>query len=376
MNIENIIKAESKKLGFNLCGITLPQQPQHFEHFLHWISKDQNASMGYLSREDSLRFRKNPLALWSECKSIIILAKTYTNPLIMQSSTVFDGLIASYAWMDDYHLTIPETLEKLVKNVQMKSGRSFSSKFFTDSGPILEREFGQMAGLGWIGKNTNLISQKYGSFFLLSEIMLNIPLSPDKPFEADLCGKCTKCLTSCPTGSLQPDRSLDANTCISFLTIENKGPIPLELRPKIGNHVFGCDICQEVCPWNIHAGKFQISENSINFSLTTKNILEDLQLTPQEFNQKFKSSPIKRAKHRGYLRNLCVVAGNNKNSSFVPALCNLLINEHEPLIRMHAAWALGEIAGNESFVCLSRQKTQEKDTAVINEIQLALENFH
>ena len=373
MSLKRILKAESQKLGFNLCGITHPQTPPHFTFFSNWISRGNHAEMIYLEKPESLNFRANPTELFPDCKSIIVLGRTYSNPLQSPPLANSQGVIASYAWLDDYHNFLPEIITNLMEKIMKKSNISFAYRIFSDSAPILERDFAQLAGLGWIGKNSSLISPEFGSFFLLAEIFIDIEIEPDNPFDKDFCGKCRKCLEICPTKSLKDNRVLDSNTCISYLTIENKGEIPLGLRNRIGMNVFGCDLCQQVCPWNIKVNsKKQAEHINLNKSLSIPEILNDLQLTSQGFNKKFKNSPIKRAKRRGYIRNLCVIAGNTKNPVFVPVLIHLLSNDFESLIRGHAAWALGEIGTSEAFSSLSEQEILETDANVIKEIQLAL----
>ncbi len=257
--------------------------------------------------------------------------------------------------------------------IEARVGEPVPNRWYTDTGPILERDLAQRAGLGWIGKNTCLINPAQGSFFLLAELFLGIDLEPDPPFTADRCGSCTLCLEACPTSCILPDRTIDASQCISYLTIELKGEIPLELRPQIDNWIFGCDICQQVCPWNQRfADTHREKGLPGNAQFGYPELIDQLSLSPQEFNHKFKGSPIKRAKRRGYLRNVAVVLGNLKHTIAVPSLIKSLKDETEPLVRGHAAWALGQIGDDLAREALREAAVDEKDPYVLREIHAAL----
>jgi epoxyqueuosine reductase len=229
------------------------------------------------------------------------------------------------------------------------------------------------AGLGWIGKNTCLIDPHTGSYYLLGELFVNLALEPDAPFETDQCGSCHRCIEACPTDCILEDRAIDSRRCISYLTIENKGSIPLDLRPMLGNWVFGCDICQQVCPWNI---RFARPEHATVLDPQLDNarpdLIAELRLSPQGFNRKFKHSPVRRAKRRGYLRNVAVALGNKKSPDAVPALLITLQTEPEPLVRAHAAWALGQIGSQAARSGLKIGSLGEKDQQVQDEIADAL----
>jgi epoxyqueuosine reductase len=251
--------------------------------------------------------------------------------------------VAAYAWGEDYHLVLPERLQALVAFIEAQVGQAVPNRWYTDTGPLLERELAQRAGLGWIGKNTCLIHPRQGSYFLLAEILLGLDLPPDPPLATDHCGSCTRCLEACPTGALLPGRRLDARRCISYLTIENKAEIPAELRSQLGEWVFGCDLCQQACPWN---QRFAPATGDLAFAprpgVAAPLLAEDLRLTPEEFNQKFKNSPLKRAKRRGYLRNLAVAAGNSADAQLVPALAQAAADP-EALVQAAAQWALEKL---------------------------------
>ena len=293
--------------------------------------------MDYLASERSRSRRADPKLILPECKSILILALPYTNTEDKTQNAEFR--IATYALGDDYHDVIPPRLQEIVQFIEERVGHSVPNRYYTDTGPILERELAQRAGLGWVGKNSMLINPQMGSTFLLAEILLGIELEPDEPFTTDHCGTCTRCIDACPTQCILPNRTLNANRCISYLTIENKGDIPTELRENIGNWIFGCDICQQVCPWNRFSPP---ADSALKPSIPLPVLTDDLLLTSSEFNQRFKRSPIKRAKRRGYLRNIAVAVGNigNKND-----LSNLeqAAQDEEPLVKKHAQWAIDNI---------------------------------
>lgn len=340
------IKEYARQLGFRLAGITTPEPPAHFEAYQRWLKAGHHGQMAYLEEERALARRADPRRILPECRSILVLGIPYFNPAFAQpeSPTTHYGRIAAYAWGDDYHLVLPPRLESIVRFIEEQVGHPVPNRWYTDTGPLLERDLAQRAGLGWIGKNTCLISPRNGSYFLLAEILLGLDLPPDPPFTADHCGACTRCIEACPTQCIRPDRTLDARHCISYLTIENKAEIPVELRPQVGNWVFGCDLCQMVCPWNI---RFAHQRGDPAFApragIPLPVLAQELRLSPEAFNRKFKHSPVKRAKRRGYLRNLAVAAGNLREATSRPALMECAQSQDEPLAREHAAWALAQI---------------------------------
>lgn len=385
MTLTKAIKTEAGRLGLTLVGVTTPDPPQHLAVYEDWLQEGRHGEMGYLATEQARRRRADPrqilLSAGVQCQAILVVGMRY--PAVGQPSPgerilsggQLAGRVAAYAWGEDYHTVLVERLRQLVAFIETRLVSSFPYSIYTDTGPLLERELAQRAGLGWIGKNTCLISPQAGSCFLLGEVMLGVALEPDAPFEADRCGTCTRCLKACPTGCILPDRTIDARRCISYLTIELKGPIPLGLRPAIGNWVFGCDICQEVCPWN---QRFARSQGDASFAprpgLPAPNLVDELSLIPQDFNRKFKGSPVKRAKRRGYLRNVAVALGNAGDPSTVPALTRALNQDGEPLVRLHAAWALGQIRSAAACRSLQDAARMETDPQVSAEIKAALEN--
>ena len=298
--------------------------------------------MDYLANERSRTRRANPLEILPECKSILVLATPYSPPLALsgESEANADEVhIASYAQGADYHDILPDRMKELVQFIEEQAGCQVKNRYYTDTGPILERDLAQRAGLGWIGKNSMLIHPKGGSYFFISEILLDLELEPDPPFITDHCGSCTRCIEACPTNCILPNRTLDATRCISYLTIELKDDIPVDLRDKIGDWTFGCDICQMVCPWNRFAPE---GDPAFNASRPPQTLTEELALTPQAFNQRFKGTPVKRTKRRGYLRNIAVTLGNTGDMHHLPVLQNAL-NDDEPMIKEHAQWAIEKI---------------------------------
>jgi epoxyqueuosine reductase len=339
-NLKETIKEKARQLGFILAGVTTPDPPPHYDTFEGWLAQGRHGTMAYLATERSRLRRADPREIMPECQSILVLATPYTPPLPKVEGPGVRAGIASYAWGADYHEILPARMEDLVRFIEEQVGHSVKNRWYTDTGPILERDLAQRAGIGWIGKNTCLIHPKHGSYFLLSEILLDLALDPDSPFVTDHCGTCTRCIEACPTDCILPDRTIDATRCISYLTIELKDDIPMELREEIGNWVFGCDICQMVCPWNRFAGE---GDPAFGHENPAHALTEELSTSSQQFDQRFKGTPLKRPKRRGYLRNVAVALGNTGDMHALPVLQNAR-NDEEPLVREHAQWAIEEIS--------------------------------
>lgn len=298
------IKHIAKEMGFHLVFITEAKPPTYFSSYLQWIEKNYHGEMEYLKRH--VEKKADPKHVLSSAKSIICCGVSYKtsfhNPLQAQKG---HALISNYAWGDDYHLVIEKMLIKLLNKIK-ELIPEVEAKYYVDTGPLLERNFAAMAGLGWIGKNTCLINQTYGSYIFLSELLVNIELEEDFP-ELDHCGTCMKCLESCPTGAFVAPYQLDAKKCISYLTIEKRGEFNLEEKGMIGDHLFGCDICQQVCPWN---DKSETPDMAC-FRPREKNFHPDLEsfskITEGDFHSRFQKSPMKRTKYEGFKRNFNVV---------------------------------------------------------------------
>lgn len=373
--LTSAVKAESRRLGFHLVGITTPEPPPHINVYERWLENGHHASMEWMATERARQRRADPCLILPECKSILVLGIRYpsSSPSSQQEISSGEGKIASYAWGKDYHDVLPPRLRAIVSFIESRVGESVPNRWYTDTGPILERELGQRAGLGWIGKNTCLINTGIGSYFLLAEILLGIELEIDAPITTDHCGSCARCIEACPTSCILPDRTIDAYRCLSYLTIEHKGFVPGDLRQGMQDWIFGCDVCQQVCPWNL---KFSTSIWDNELSPIPERVSpflkDELSLNPQEFNQKFRGCPIKRTKRRGYLRNVAIALGNSGNHEDIPGLLEAL-EDSEPLIRGHAAWALGKIGGKRVEQALTHAVDTEEDSMVLSEIKAAMD---
>ena len=375
--LTEFVKTEALRLGFSRVGITTPDPPPHIEVYESWLNEGRHGEMAYLGTERARHQRADPQEILPECASILVVAANYLpHGFKGKGVAVGDdckGRVAAYAVGDDYHDVLTDRLKQLVSGLEARLGREIKSRYYTDTGPLLERELAQRAGLGWIGKNTCLISPEHGSYFFLAEVLLDLPLEPDQPIKTDHCGECTLCIEACPTSCILPDRTLDATRCISYLTIELKGTIPLELRPLTQDWVFGCDICQQVCPWNL-----RFAEPTTDHAFQTRAFLQEpspgdfLQLSPEVYREELSKSPLKRAKRAGLRRNAAVAAGNSGDRSSVPALVSLLAEEGDPLPRAHAAWALGRLGEIEA---LRAALDSEQDPEVLAEIRLALDGL-
>lgn len=328
--------AFARELGFDSCRVAACAPPPHSTEFRNWLAEGAAGEMHYMERGEEKRC--DPQKVLLGARSIIVVALNYfqghpTRP----SQTVATGKIARYAWGDDYHNVIAARLGKIDDFLGQFHGRQ---KCYVDTGPILERDHASQAGIGWNGKSTMLIDPRLGTWFFLGEILTTLGLPPDAP-QQDRCGRCDRCIKACPTGAITAPHKLDARRCISYLTIELKGAIPLELRPLIGDRIFGCDDCLDACPWNRFA---KISNETAFAARSTMNMaLRDyLELNDVEFRHLFRNSPIRRIKRRGFLRNVCVALGNVGDESDLAALSEAA-SDPEPLISEHAVWAIEQI---------------------------------
>jgi epoxyqueuosine reductase len=366
------IKEAAQQLGFALVGISPVMSPPHEESFARWLRRELAGELEYMRRTESLRRDPRRLVPWA--KSVISVGMNYYTAFPRPPmSTQPNGWISRYAWGEDYHNLIKRRLESLLERIRIIHGTPVEGRPFVDGGPVLERDFAGVAGLGWIGKNTQLISPKKGSWFFLGELFVDLPLTYDRPLR-DRCGKCDLCLKACPTGAFVGPYVLDARRCISYLTIELKGFIPRHLRPLIGDHIFGCDICQEVCPYNVKAEPTTDQAYQPKTGLHAPQLIPLLSLDQEAFRIRFHGSPILRAKRRGLLRNVAVALGNIQSPEALPALIGAL-DDDEALVRGHVAWALGRIGGAQAAAALQRRLVTEQDGEVIGEIKEALGEF-
>jgi epoxyqueuosine reductase len=363
------IKEAAQQLGFELAGISPVAMPPHEESFAQWLRQGFAGELAYMKR--TVAFRRDPQALVPWAVSVISVGMNYYTPFSRPGSCQEPrGWISRYAWGDDYHDVLKQKLEKLLDRVQTLHGDAVMGRAFVDAGPVLERDLAGVAGLGWIGKNTHLISPKKGSWFFLGEIFVDLPLAYDRPMR-DRCGKCDLCLKVCPTNAFAGPYVLDARRCISYLTIELKGWIPRHLRPLVGTHIFGCDICQEVCPYNVKAKPSAEEAFLPRAGLYVPQLTPLLSLDEETFRRRFRGSPVLRAKRRGFLRNVAVALGNIKSREAVPMLIHAL-DDAEALVRGHAAWALGQIGSREASEALQRRLAIEPDREVYDEMEDAL----
>lgn len=337
----NRVRAECFARGFDLAGITSLDSPETIGMFDAWLAHGYAGEMGYIERGAAKR--RQPQTVFEGARSAIVVALDY-------GGREPSGSVARYARGLDYHDVMMQRLNEVLDAIRAISAQPVRGKPYVDTGPILERDLARRAGLGWFGKNTNLINPKLGSFFFLGALLVDLELETDLPFTEDRCGTCTRCLDACPTDALPEPRVLDANRCISYLTIELKGAIPEDLRPLMGDLIYGCDICQEVCPYNI---KFAHTAEEPAFlpraavgRKDARTLAREVLLMSQtEFSAAFKGSPMKRAKLRGLKRNAAVVLGNVGRGEDVAVLAEALKDE-EPLVREHVAWALSRLAAD------------------------------
>jgi len=314
-NLEDTIKAEAFRLGFSLCGITTPEPPEQFNKYQRWLENGFNAEMAYLASKYHVASRYDPQKLMPSAKSVICLAYPYPLHPLKALLGKDSSLVAGYAAGIDYHSAIPKSLALLVSKIGNLLSRNFEAKIFTDSAPILERELSNRAGLGWIGKNSCLINPIQGSAFLLAEIFTDLPLNPNDPFKADRCGSCNRCVDSCPTKAILPDRSIDSRRCLSYHSIENRQEIPTGIAEKLPPWLFGCDICQMVCPWNKQP---KMGSHAVSFNAS--ELTDLLNLTPEEFGNRFGNSAIQRAKYFGFMRNVLFNISSFNADTSLPVL--------------------------------------------------------
>ena len=333
------IRQRARELGFDDCRFTTAAPPDHAEVFQQWLAQDQHGEMTWLQR--NAHKRVNPQEVLAGSRSVIVLAVSYSRHSMALESPSRAGAIARYAQYSDYHEVLAERLRTLMAFINELGGNQPRSLWYVDTGPILERDLAQRAGLGFVGKHTNLISRTLGNWIFLSEIITTLELEPDAP-EHNHCGKCTRCITACPTAAITAPFNVDARRCISYLTIELKGSIPVALRPLIGNRIYGCDDCLAVCPWNRFAREGAMMKPYARTELSQPDLLQLLSLDEAGFKTLFAGTPMLRTKRRGLLRNVCVALGNVGDERSLPDL-EKAEQDHEPLIREHAAWAMNQI---------------------------------
>lgn len=344
MNPREAIRSLALSLGFDLCRFTSAAPPASFPRFQSWIDAGHHGTMAYLARNSEKR--ADPAKILPQARSIVTLATSYSHPIPTPPPTESPGIVARYAHFSDYHLVLQPALTQLTHAIDaLQTSPIQTSLFYTDTGPILERDLAQRAGIGFVGKHTNLVSRSLGNWFLLAEILTPVEFEPDLP-ETNRCGSCHRCLDACPTEALPAPFTLTATRCIAYLTIELKERIPEPLRPLIGNRIFGCDDCLAACPWNRFAREATLLAPHHRPDLHAPALQDWLQLDDQAFKQRFQNTPMLRSKRRGLLRNVCVALGNTGNPDDLPAL-HRAASDPEPMIREHATWAIEQIKNHQ-----------------------------
>jgi epoxyqueuosine reductase len=321
--------------------------------------------MRWLARDPERR--ADPRRSLDGARSLIAVAFDYAFPAREDAAesarrTARAGRVARYARGRDYHRVLPPRLRRLLALVQERRPGT-RGRVYVDTGPVLERAWAQRAGVGWIGKHSLLLRRDGGSWFVLGVLLLDCDLEPDAP-ETDHCGGCRRCLDRCPTGAIVAPYQVDARRCISYLTIELRGAIPRELRPLVGDRIFGCDDCQEACPWNEHAAEARLADYQARDGVHTTPLSAWLDLDDNEFRARFRGTPILRARRDGFLRNVCVAIGNTGAGGDVPRLVRALAEDPSPLVRAHAAWALARLGGEEARAALARAAAVDVDAEV------------
>ena len=344
---------QARALGFDMAGVVAEGRSRHLDRFREWLAAGMHGTMDYLARPDAVRRRGDLDLTLPTFRSALVVAHSYAGPNPTTSPRdPARAIFARYARGRDYHHVIAEKLEELGHRLERAAGHAVRWRVYVDTGPLLERELAARAGLGWFGRNTMLIHPQRGSYFFLGVLLTDLALEPGTPFADDHCGTCRRCLDACPTGALlgHDDSGapvMDAARCISYLTIELKGPIPVELRPAIGNRVYGCDICQEVCPWN---EKFSAPATEPGYApradldgAALVGLAERLlAMSGKAFLREFRESPVSRARRNGLLRNVCVALGNWGAEEALPIL-ERASRDRSALVREHAEWALERI---------------------------------
>ncbi len=363
VRLKEQIRRAAFELGFAQIGFAPARRPLHGAEYLEWLNRGWHGDMAYMAREDAIRRRLDPREALADCRTLILLSVRYgpgadasSHPdgsphpdgaVSAEGAASARAVVARYALGRDYHGVFEERMALLAEKVASLAPES-ACRAYVDYGPVLERDHAQRAGLGWIGKNTMLIHPELGSYLLLGELLTTLELPPDAPFTADRCGTCERCIEACPTGAIRGPRELDSRLCISYLTIELRGSIPVELRPAIGDRVFGCDICQEVCPWNSDAPP--VAESALGLEpgrparpQTMVAWAEELAgLGETEFKQRYRGTAFARPGRDGMLRNLAVGLGNVGGEGAAPTL-RRLARDDSALVREHAEWALEKL---------------------------------
>jgi epoxyqueuosine reductase len=371
MNLDELRDAISEKaraVGFDKVGFAPVRLAESKEPLREWLERGLHGEMAWMARAPE---RRTDASLILEgAMSLVCCGLSYYRGAPVEAAPGF-GLISSYAQGEDYHRVVEEKLKEVAAFIEDRS--SVPTRTYVDTGPILEKGYAAAAGLGWLGKHSNLLSRQGSSWFFLGEILVPLPLvpSPEPGPPPNHCGSCTRCLSACPTGAIVEPYVVDSRLCISYLTIELRGFIPRELRPLIGNRIYGCDDCQDVCPWNRFAVKSDVPEFLPREPLASMDLVGILRMSRGQFLEATRGTAIRRVRYAGFLRNAAVALGNARDPRAVPALADALGHE-EPLVRGHAAWALGAIADSRARASLESRLEVEPEVLVRDEIEWAL----
>lgn len=364
------VKAEARAAGFDLCGITTAAPfPLEGRALADWVARGYHGEMTYMARNAPRSAA--PAAVVPDARSLVVVALYYGDAVpAAPAGRGPCGRISRYAHGEDYHLVMEPRLRRLAEWLCARGARA--ARWYVDTGPLVDRAVAHRAGIGWFGKNTMIITRRaFGSWVFLGEILTDLEIAPDAEAEGD-CGRCRICLDACPTGAIVAPYTVDARRCISYLTIEHRGAIPRDLRAQIGDHIFGCDICQAVCPHNVRTAAARHPELAPRPETGARpELIPLLNITEAEFRRRFRGSPVKRTKRRGLRRNVAVALGNARDPAAVPALAEAL-DDADGLVRGHAAWALGRIGGHAARERLRERAVCERDPDVREEIRLAL----
>ncbi len=345
MSLKDAIKAEADQLGFVLFGVAPAVSPPHFPVYQAWISAGKQAGMEYLARPEALTARSTPEQLLPGCRSILCVGLPYPPPLPPPAAEADKvcGKIAAYATLPDYHSILSDKLKALAARLPSLAERAVRWRICVDTAPILEKDYAFLAGLGWIGRNSLLLTPQFGSYVFLGELLTNLELEPDQPLEGDPCAACYQCVQACPTHALLPERSVDARRCLSYWTIEHRGPIPEELRPLLGKRIFGCDSCQMACPLNAQLKQpgFTYAQNVVIEAYP--DLLEAFNLSQEAWEAKYGQTPVTRAKYAGFRRNVAYALGNAHVLQAEPALQQACEQDPDPTVQEACTWALKQL---------------------------------
>ncbi len=366
--LTDAIREAASDEGFDRCAAAPVAALDAAPRLREWLRQGLHGEMAWLER--NVDRRCEPGVVVPGARSVLMLARDYrTHHAATEDPRL--GRLSRYAWGDEYHEVLGAAIRRLYGRIQRLCPEAVG-RYYVDTGPVMEKAWAELAGLGWIGKHTNLLGTRTGSWFFLAAIILNVDLDYGTP-ERDRCGTCRACMDVCPTQAIVAPYVLDARRCISYLTIEHRGPIPRSLREPIGNRIFGCDDCQDVCPWNRFARMTEDPMFAPRPDNEAPSLRELMRLDPEGFRRRFRHSPVRRAKYAGFLRNVAVALGNSGDPASAPVLAERL-RDDEPLIRGHCAWALGRLGGQTARDSLTAARAAETDVWVREEIELALQS--